>query len=108
MARMVRFSMYLSKPEHAAFEHEALEGGYPNVASWMRGACNERVRKHETNLPRSVGELRPVRFEMRLDEVEHAKYQVEVGEEKRASLAEWVRDVCNAKVKRAARRAATG
>lgn len=101
---MVRFGMYLSENESAAFAREA-EGGHPSVASWVRGACNERVKRHETKLPRSPSALRPVRFEMRLDVLEHARYLVEVEQEGRGSLAEWVRDVCNARLRRPSRRA---
>jgi len=108
MSRMVRFGLYMSEAEFATFEREAMEAGYPSIASWMRGACNERVRRPNTLLPHSAECLRPVRFEMRLAESEHAKYQVEVKEESCASLAEWVRDVCNAKAQRAALKAGTG
>lgn len=105
MPRMVRFGMFLSEDEHAAFAREA-DGGHPSVASWVRGACNERVKRHESRLPRSPDVPRPARFEMRLDELEHARYLVEVAEEQRESLAEWVRDVCNARLRRPSRRAA--
>jgi hypothetical protein len=109
MSKMVRFEMYMSETEHATFEHEALEAGLPNIASWMRGACNERLRKHEAVLPHSADSLRPVRFEMRIgNEEKHAEYLAAVEKEERSGLAEWVRDVCNAKARRSARRTGTG